>query len=384
MKIPEQVFAAGLPFFIYSENEIQDSARTVRDLWKNWSLPGFEIFFSIKVNPNPHLLKILSRHVDGFDVSSLAEARLARQVSSKAALTWSGPAKTDRAYDEAAAMGIRCFHLDSVDDWLQFEKRKKQMPSTTRYSVRLSSNEIHSQKLGFSQAELKKLQSLSSQPALAVHSYLGREVFSAAAMDLFFQRLELAIQNGQIKAKPEIFLGAGIPAARLVQKHLTELQPVTPPTQILHLESGRGLIQSAGWYGTRILSFKKTSPSKSAIIDGGLQHMAAHFQSPRYKAEGVEIKFFRQGQELTDRSDLVSVLGSLSLWHDTMIENISAPAGLQRGDWIVASQMGAYGFAAASNQFLGPSRLQEWLVQGDQSLKEISANQLTAYQEASK
>ncbi|MGZ5280440.1 MAG: hypothetical protein ACXWC9_10880 [Pseudobdellovibrionaceae bacterium] len=258
------------------------------------------------------------------------------------------------------------------------------MPSSTRYSLRLSNPEVHSQKLGFSLAELNKLKTLHSQPAPAVHSYLGREIFSLAAMDSFFQRLDSAIQNDAFISTPEIFLGAGLPAARIVQNHLAEMQPLKPPCRILHLESGRGLIQSAGWYGTRVLSLKKTKPCSSIIIDGGLQHMATHFQSPRYKAEGVELKFFRRGQELTDRSDLVSILGSLSLWHDTLIENVPAPSDLQRGDWIVASHMGAYGYAAASNQFLGPSRLKEWLVQSDQTLKDISATHLTAYQEASK
>ncbi len=381
MIIPDKAFAPARPFFLYSEAEIEFSARQVSEFWKSWSLLGFDLFFSVKVNPNPHLLKILGRYVQGFDVSSLAEARLARHNVPSAALTWSGPAKTDFAFDQVADWNLRCFHLDSVDDWTQFRKR---MPASTAYSLRLSSSEIHSQKLGFSKAELQKLKQLGGPPSPAVHSYLGRETFSAASMQAFIQRLDEAIESGSVIATPEIFLGAGLPSARLLSAHADSLKPTQAPSRVLHLESGRGLIQSAGSYGTQILSLKKSETGRSAILDGGLQHMATHFLSPRYKAEGVQLRFFRAGQELLDRSDLVSFLGSLSLWHDTMIENVMAPADLRRGDWIVASHMGAYGYAAASNQFLAPSKIQEWLLEKNGNLQDISAPNLVSYQEASR
>lgn len=381
MEIPREVFRAGEPFFLYSEEEMKLSAESARKFWSHWSLPSFEIFYSVKVNPNPHLLSLMSRWVDGFDVSSLSEARLVKKMGlleRGSQMTWSGPAKTDRALEEVRDWGLRCFHLDSVEEWKQFQKRKIQAP----YSLRLSTSGLHTQKLGFSRAELEKLKKLEPRAGAAVHAYLGRETFSEKSWSAFQDRLKSEIEAEYFISNPEIFLGAGLPSRRLLEKHLSSLRPRENPSRILHLESGRGLIQSAGWYGTQVLSVKSDSSRSTLIIDGGLQHLASHFLSPRFKDEAVEIRFFRQGVELQDRDQMVSVHGSLSLWHDMMIENVPAPADLRRGDWIVANHVGAYGYSAASNQFLGPSKVKEWLLRSDLSLMDISALHLKSYDEA--
>jgi diaminopimelate decarboxylase len=383
LEIPKIVFETGEPFFLYSEEEMKQSAQSARKFWSHWSLPGFEIFYSVKVNPNPYLLSLMTQWVDGFDVSSLSEARLVKKMGlleRGSKMTWSGPAKTDRALDEVRDWGLRCFHLDSVEEWKQFQRRKIQAP----YSLRLSTSGLHTQKLGFSRAELEALNKLEPRAGTAVHAYLGRETFSEKSWSAFQERLKSATEAGFVVSNPDIFLGAGLPSRSLLEKHLASLRPNEMPSRILHLESGRGLIQSAGWYGTQILSIKVDSPSSNVIIDGGLQHLASHFLSPRFKDDAVEIRFFRKGVELQDRTETVSLHGSLSLWHDMMIENISAPAGLRRGDWIVANHVGAYGYSAASNQFLGPSRVKEWLLRSDQSIVDISAPHLRSYDEAAR
>lgn len=383
MKIPELLFTAKHPFFFYSETEIEATVKNAQAFWSQWSLPGFETFYSVKVNPNPHLLKVMSKHVQGFDVSSLSEARLVRQWFSSATetqVTWSGPAKTNHALDEVLALNLHCIHLDSTDEWLEIARRNP----NAKYSLRISTTEIHAQKLGFSKAELARLRTLTQKAWPAVHSYLGRETFSQTTMALFEERVQSAINEGFLADAPEVYLGAGLPSRKLLSAHEPELKPQSLPSRILNLEAGRALIQSAGWYGTQILSLKSTAEKKNAIINGGLQHLASHFQSPRYKAENVEVRFFRNGQELTDRSDVLSLQGSLSLWHDVMIENISAPAGLRRGDWIVANHVGAYGYSTASNQFLGPSKITEWLLHQDGRLQDISARDLRSYHEATR
>jgi diaminopimelate decarboxylase len=383
MKIPELVFAERRPFFLYSENEIQASIRNARDLWQSYSRPGFEVYFSVKVNPNPNLLNLMSPLVDGFDVSSLAEAGLIRklQLANPAIkMTWSGPAKTDRALDQVRHWDLRCFHLDSVEEFRQVQKRNRHM----HCSLRIATPEIHTQKLGFSAAELEALRCQTNEPWRAVHSYLGRETFTPDSVKAFLARLQSLTEKGLFTRDAEVFLGAGLPSRFILEKHRTEFAPSEKPERILNLEAGRALIQSAGWYGTQILSLKSGQGKKNLIVDGGLQHLASHFLSPRYKAEGVEIRFFRDGVELFDREHTVGIHGSLSLWHDTMIDDVQAPANLRRGDWIVANNVGAYGYSAASNQFLGPSKIKEWLLKADGSMQDVSPPHLQSYHEAAR
>lgn len=381
MIIPEQVFTAKKPFFIFSEQEIRSSVTTVRNFWQKWSRPGFEIFFSVKVNPNPHILKIISQFVEGFDVSSIAEARLVRKLGIDCSrITWSGPAKTRQGLTEALGWGLRCFHLDSFDEWQLFRSFGPEVIAANRFSLRLSSNKIHNQKLGWSALELKKLSQSDSRKWPAVHSYLGRETFGAASIQDFSDHLQGRIAEGLFVENPEIFLGAGLPSQKIIESHLLELAPKVLPQKILNLEAGRALIQNAGCYGTQILSNKVSNGKRFIIIDGGLQHLGSHLLSPSYKSEAVEIRFFRAGQELFDRSDMIAVHGSLSLWHDALISDIPAPQDLRRGDWFVANHVGAYGFTAASSQFLGPSQISEWLLLEENSrLQKITPENLVPY-----
>jgi diaminopimelate decarboxylase len=384
LKIPSQIFTSAQPFFLFSEQELANSVKSARKFWQAWSLPGFEIFFSVKSNPNPHVLKVLSRYVDGFDVSSLAEARLIRALGIAGhRITWSGPAKTNRAIEEVLPWGLRCFHLDSFDEWSELRSRAR--PSETKFSLRLSTPQIHTQKLGLSDLELSKMPIMSAADRwVAVHSYLGRETFSEESLSDFEARLQAKIQQRVFSESPEVYLGAGLPSRLLLESHFASLRPRSPPHRVLHLEAGRGLCQSAGWYGTQVLSRKYNLDQGSAksivIIDGGLQHMASHFSSPRFLAEQVAVRFFRDGEELLEREEEVALHGSLSLWHDQMISGILAPSRLRRGDWIVANHVGAYGYSAASNQFLGPSRIREWLLTDkDSSLRDISPLELKPY-----
>lgn len=381
MEIPEQVFAAKKPFFIFSEQEIRSSVITARKFWQKWSRPGFEIFFSVKVNPNPHILKIISQLVEGFDVSSIAEARLVRKLGIDGSrITWSGPAKTRQGLTEALGWGLRCFHLDSFDEWQLIRSFGAEVTAANRFSLRLSSNQIHNQKLGWSDLELKKLRQVDSRKWPAVHSYLGRESFGVDSIQDFSDRIQKRIDEGLFVENPQIFLGAGLPSQRIIESQLSDLTPKVIPQKIMNLEAGRALIQNAGCYGTQILSNKLSNGKRLIIIDGGLQHLGSHLLSPTYKSEAVEIRFFRAGQELLDRSDFISIHGSLSLWHDALISDIPAPQDLRRGDWFVANHVGAYGLTAASSQFLAPSQISEWLLLEENSrLQEITPENLVPY-----
>src|SRR5712691_10780292 len=58
------------PFLVLSPAKIQQSIRTLRTC-----LPGVELFYAMKSNPDPELLGMLNGLVDGIDVASYRRSR---------------------------------------------------------------------------------------------------------------------------------------------------------------------------------------------------------------------------------------------------------------------------------------------------------------------
>jgi ornithine decarboxylase len=77
--------------------------------------PG-EVLYAVKCNPEPRVLRALrAGGVQSFDVASIVEARLVRQLFPDAILRFMHPVKAREAIREAyAAIGIRDFVLDSA------------------------------------------------------------------------------------------------------------------------------------------------------------------------------------------------------------------------------------------------------------------------------
>jgi ornithine decarboxylase len=79
--------------------------------------PG-EVLYAVKCNPEPRVLRALrAGGVQGFDVASIVEARLVRQLFPDAALRFMHPVKAREAIREAyAELKVRDFALDSEDE----------------------------------------------------------------------------------------------------------------------------------------------------------------------------------------------------------------------------------------------------------------------------
>lgn len=68
----------GTPFHIYDEKGIEMTCKRVQDAFAG--VREFKEFYAVKALPNPTILTLLKKQGFGFDCSSIAELRLARQV----------------------------------------------------------------------------------------------------------------------------------------------------------------------------------------------------------------------------------------------------------------------------------------------------------------
>src|SRR6267378_2210741 len=91
------------PFYAYERRLITERVAHLRA-----TLPAsIHLHYAIKANPMPDVVAHLAQLVDGLDVASAGELRLAlRTKIAPARISFAGPGKTDMELEEAAAAGI--------------------------------------------------------------------------------------------------------------------------------------------------------------------------------------------------------------------------------------------------------------------------------------
>ena len=100
------------PFLVLSASRIHESMRMLRA-----GLPGVELFYAMKSNPDPALLRLLEGLVDGIDVASFGEVVIAAAAGiGPERLIHSNPVKKERDIAHCTRHGVQWFTFDNVHE----------------------------------------------------------------------------------------------------------------------------------------------------------------------------------------------------------------------------------------------------------------------------
>lgn len=334
-------------FFVYDLNRVKDNIETLRTLFKKMD----QIYFSVKSNPSPVLLRKLNAQNVCFDVSSAIELSKAYQASSEySKITISGPAKTNAFIKSFSKLKIQSVHLDSKEEYELLKKEDLNL------SIRWPLESTYSQKVGLPTSDLEFIvaRAAKGRKLSGIHIYIGRE---RAQTDLVNKSLQLiksfvlANQKSFIE-RPKLFWGGGMPTVNHVESDFFPQDSFFET----HLECGRALVHNAGYYITQILEVKESQNERIIILNGGLQHLATHFGSPRFGQQDVTTFFPSYKDAQTSKAN---VYGSLGTTTDILIREADIPTAVKRGDWVAIGPAGSYGYFAGTNQFLGPHGVSE-------------------------
>lgn len=99
------------PIFVFRENSLK---KAVKFFQKNFMAKAL---FAVKTNPSKYVLKSLYNNgVRNFDVASIAEVRLIKQLFPDAKCYFMHPVKSRSAIKESYELGVRDFSLDSLSE----------------------------------------------------------------------------------------------------------------------------------------------------------------------------------------------------------------------------------------------------------------------------
>lgn len=373
------------PFYAYDRGALRQRVSELRQ-----ALPRqVKLHYAMKANPMPAVVGFMAGLVDGIDVASAGELKVALDAGADPAeVSFAGPGKTEAELRRAVASRV-LVNLESPREVKLLAGITQRLGLPARVAVRVNPDfELKGsgmkmgggpKQFGVDVEQLPALMAAIKSAGLAFegfHLFAGSQNLKAESIcDAQQQSYALALRLAELAPAPVQFLnlggGFGIPyfpgeqrldlapigesLAGLVERAAREL-----PQASLVIELGRYLVGEAGVYVARVLDRKISRGQVFLVTDGGLHHhlsASGNFGQVVRKNYPVAI-----GNRMADAErEAASVVGPLCTPLDLLADRMALPVA-QEGDLAVVFQSGAYGASASPQGFLGHPGCVEVLV----------------------
>ena len=351
--------------------------------------PNIKLHYAMKANPMPAVVAAMAGLVDGIDVASAGELKVALDAGANPMeISFAGPGKRDAELRQAVASRV-LINVESFRELGVLQDISAELGAAARVAIRVNPDfELKGsgmkmgggpKQFGVDAEQIPRMLQEVGRAGLSFegfHLFAGSQNLRAEAICEAQQKsFELALRLAQHAPAPVRFLnlggGFGIPyfpgeqrldlgpvadnLARLNERAQGEL-----PAASLVIELGRYLVGEAGVYVARVLDRKISRGQVFLVTDGGLHHhlsASGNFGQVIRKNYPVTVG---NKVDTTDR-EVASVVGPLCTPLDLLADRMNLPIA-QVGDLVVVFQSGAYGASASPQNFLGHPPCVEVLV----------------------
>ena len=374
--------AGDSPLFVYDLDQVGAKIAGFRA-----AFPGIQLHYAIKANSYGQLLSYVDKRVDGLDIASVGELRLAVAAGAGAAeISFAGPGKRDVELAEAIASGVT-INLESEGE----AERALAIDPRARLAVRVNPPfEIKGSGMRMGGGAKPFGVDAGRVPALVrhildagadwrgFHIFAGSQALDAAAL-IEAQRATVALAAELAEAvgapPPLVNLGGGfgIPYfhgerpldIEAVGAALAETLGGRPPIladTAFAIELGRWLVGEAGVYLTRIVDRKISHGRTFLVTDGGMHHQLAASGNfgqvvRRNYPVAIASRFGAQPEEEA------SIVGCLCTPLDRLADDVMLPRA-KVGELVAVFLAGAYGLSASPQAFLAQHPARETVVSG--------------------
>lgn len=378
--------AGDTPLFVYDLAIVRDRIARFRAAFR-----GVSLHYAVKANPHLPLVRAMAPLVDGIDVASEGEARIALDAGMDARrISFAGPGKRDRELAMAIDAGIT-LNLESANEAERALAIGRGIGRTPRLAVRVNPD-FELKGSGMKMGGGAKPFGIDADRAAAVigriveggADYRGLHIFAGsqaldplALVEAQASALALAARiSGQAGiAPPHVNLGGGfgIPhfandapldeslVGDALSAALAASDPILAEAEFT-IELGRWLVGEAGVYLSRIVDRKTSHGETFLVVDGGLHHqLAASGNFGTVVRRNYPISLTNIADSA--RVETVSVVGCLCTPIDRLGDQVGLPEA-KVGDVVALFLAGAYGASASPQAFLGHPPPHEITVDG--------------------
>jgi diaminopimelate decarboxylase len=362
------------PFYAYSRRYMSDRVAALRAALP----PQMHLHYAMKANPMPAVVQHMKGLVDGIDVASVREMRVALDTGVDPSLvSFAGPGKSVDELTQAVAAGI-VLNVESPLEVRRLGEIATRLGKTANVAVRVNPDfELKTSGMKMSGGPKQFGVDAEAVPALLRDigerrlQFVGFHIFSGsqnlraeAIVEAQTKSVALAIELARHAPAPVRTLniggGFGIPyfngerpldVAPIAENLVTLIAQTARalPDARLVIELGRYLAGEAGIYVCEVLDRKISRGQVFLVTNGGLHHHLAasgNFGQVLRKNYPVII-----GNRMSGEREIASVVGPLCTPLDLLADRMSLPRA-DVGDLVVVLQSGAYGLTASPVAFL--------------------------------
>jgi diaminopimelate decarboxylase len=373
------------PFYAYDRQGMTDRVALLRR-----HLPAeIHLHYAMKANPMPAVVQHMAGLIDGIDVASGRELKVALDTPmDPAMISFAGPGKSDAEMSCAIAAGI-VINMESEQEMERIARIGSGLGVKPKVAIRVNPDfELKSSGMKMGGGPKQFGVDAERVPAMlrsvagldldfhGFHIYSGSQNLKAAAIQEAHEKtFELALRlasdvRGSLRML-NIGGGFGIPyfpgeepldlaaVGENLRRLLPDVKRQLPHAQIV-IELGRYLVAEAGIYVCRVVDRKVSRGQVFLVTDGGLHHHLAasgNFGQVFRKNYRVVIGNKVEGVE----RETASVVGPLCTPLDLLADQMEM-AKADVGDLVVVFQSGAYGLTASPSAFLSHPEAAEVLV----------------------
>lgn len=366
--------AGQTPFYLYSKDVIKQNVERLRQYF-----PKINLHYAIKANPMPQLVSFMAELVDGLDVASGKELRVALASGIKRQdISFAGPGKSLNELAMAIASGIT-INIESLTELERIQQLASEMQQTANIAIRINPDfELKSsgmkmgggaQQFGIDVEQLDPVFELLQDAHLelkGLHIFTGSQNLNPDSIITAHNNIFALVER--LKSQYQFTLqhlniggGFGIPyfpgeqhlVLDAIAENLNQLlathSEITKNCEVI-LELGRYLVGNAGLYICEVVDKKVSRGQQYLITNGGLHHHLAasgNFGQVIRKNYPVAIVNKMNSQN----KEVVNVVGPLCTPLDILANKMEL-ATAEIGDLVAVYQSGAYGYSASPRDFL--------------------------------
>ncbi len=373
------------PFYAYDRALLQARVAVLRQVLP----PSVKLHYAMKANPMPAVVGWMAQRVDGIDVASAGELKIALDAGAAAQeISFAGPGKRESELRQAVASRV-LVNVESFREVALLQGISDALGLPARVAVRVNPDfELKGsgmkmgggpKQFGVDAEQVPALLERIGQAGLAFegfHLFAGSQNLRADSICEAQQKsYALAVRLAQDAPSPvrSLNLGGGFGIPYFPGEQHLDLGPIGHnlaelahcaradlPDAALVIELGRYLVGEAGVYVARVVDRKVSRGHVYLVTDGGLHH--------HLSASGNFGQVVRKNYPVTignrvdaPRTELCSVVGPLCTPLDLLGDRMNLPVA-EVDDLVVVFQSGAYGASASPQGFLGHPACTEVLV----------------------
>lgn len=368
-------------FYLYDEHGILESIEALKS-----NFPQVDFLYSIKCNPNAHVLRCIFEQGFGADAASAAEVRLAYDNGvSPGNIYYSAPGKAMK--DIESCIGKAVLIADSIDEINRIQTAAARLNKVINIGIRINPNFTFAgtggvpSKFGIDEAQAMqflKEGSLTNVKISGIHIHVKSQELNEEVLAAYYKKVfEVSKKCAELCGGLEFVnmgSGMGVPYSQtdvpldlmklyaIIKESLNEYKNSCPETRII-IEVGRYAVCKSGVYITKVadrkVSYGKTylilKNTLNGFIRPSLARLIEHY-APKANLPGTEPLFTSKHAfdflSLKDEapSETVTLAGNLCTASDVFAEDIQMPR-LECGEVVIITNAGSYAAVLSPFQF---------------------------------